>query len=48
MVSQEYIDKLAFGRKYETICQGKIKNKNNVSVVMEQNSEHYKMLNMTS
>ena len=27
MVSQEYIDKLAFGRKYEIICQDKIKNK---------------------
>ena len=26
MVSQEYIDKLAFGRKYEIICQDKIKN----------------------
>ena len=42
MVSQEYIDKLAFGRKYETICQDIIKNKNNVSIVMEQNNENYK------
>ena len=25
MVSHEYIDKLAFGRKYEIICQDKIK-----------------------
>ena len=25
MVSQGYIYKLAFGRKYETICQDKIK-----------------------
>ena len=42
MVSQEYIEGLALGRKYETICQDKIKNKNNVSVVMEQNNENYK------
>ena len=45
MVSQEYIDKLAFGRKYEIICQDKIKNKNNVSIVMEQNAENYKNVN---
>ena len=42
MVSQEYIDKLAFGRKYEIICQDKIKNKHNVSIVMEQNAENYR------
>ena len=41
MVSQEYIDKLAFGRKHEIICQEKIKSKNNVSIVMEQNAENY-------
>ena len=41
MVSQEYIDKLAFGRKYGTIRQD-FKNKNNVSIVMEQNNENYK------
>ena len=45
MVSQEYIDKLAFGRNYEIICQDKIKNKNNVSIVMEQNAENYKNVN---
>ena len=42
MVSQEYIDKLSFGRKYEIICQDKIKKKNNVSIVMEQTDENYK------
>ena len=42
MVSQGYIDKLAFGRNCETICQDKINNKNNVSIVMEQNNENYK------
>ena len=42
MVNQEYIDKLAFGRNHEIICQEKIKNKNNVSMVMEQNNENYK------
>ena len=36
MVSQEYINKLAFVRKYEIICHEKIKSKNNVSIVMEQ------------
>ena len=45
MVSQEYIDKLAFGRKYEIICQGEIKDKNNVSIVMEQNEENYNHVN---
>ena len=42
MVNQEYIDKLAFGHNHEIICQEKIKNKNNVSIVMEQNNENYK------
>ena len=42
MVNQEYIDKLAFGQTHEIICQEKIKNKNNVSIVMEQNNENYK------
>ena len=42
MVNQEYIDKLAFGREHEIICQENIKNENNVSIVMEQNNENYK------
>ena len=41
MVSHEYIDKLAFGRKHGIICQEKIKTKNIVSIVMEQNDENY-------
>ena len=32
MVSQESLDKLAFGRKYGIIRHEEIKNKNNVSV----------------
>ena len=41
MVSQEYLDKLVFGRKYELIFQN-IKNTNHVSIVMERNNENYK------
>jgi len=45
MVSQEDIDKLAFGRNYEIINQMKINRKNIVSIVMEQNAENYKNVN---
>ena len=48
MVSQDYIDKLAFGRKYETICQDKIKIKIMCRSSWNKTMKTIKMLNTTS